>query len=236
MSKDPTAGSLSIISVPIGNLKDITERAKTVLSSVDIIACEDTRVTGKLLTKFGIEKKPALCSYRDENEIALADSLVSKIKDGQKVALVSDAGTPAISDPGFRLVKACRKAQVKITALPGASALINALVLSGLPTDTFFFAGFLPPKRSARERFLKENYDQSYTIIIYESCHRIEKCLEDIITVLGPDRVISICREMTKMHESVYTGTAKSVQESLLKGSKKGEFVVLIAKQSFSIY
>lgn len=235
MSKDSSEGILYIVSVPIGNLADITDRAKSILSEVDIIACEDTRVTGKLLSKLSIEDKPALRSYRDENELALADSIVGMIKTGQRIALVSDAGTPAISDPGFRLIKACRKEGVPVTALPGACALINALALSGLPTDAFLFAGFLPPKRSARERFLKENAEQNHTLVVYESCHRIEKFLEDIISVLGSDRVISICREMTKMHESVLTGSAESVQKKLLSGSKKGEFVVCIAKQSFKV-
>jgi len=235
MSKDSSEGILYIVSVPIGNLADITDRAKSILSEVDIIACEDTRVTGKLLSKLGIEDKPALRSYRDENELALAGSIVEMIKGGQRIALVSDAGTPSISDPGFRLIKACRKEGLPVTALPGACALVNALALSGLPTDAFLFAGFLPPKRSARERFLKENAEQNYTLVVYESCHRIEKFIEEIISVLGSDRVISVCREMTKMHESVLTGSAKSVQKRLLSGSKKGEFVVLIAKQSFNI-
>jgi 16S rRNA (cytidine1402-2'-O)-methyltransferase len=233
MNPNKVEGQLFIISVPIGNLKDITERAKETLQTVDLIACEDTRVTGKLLKALAIQRGIPLISYRDENEHALSETLLAKIKDGVSIALLSDAGTPAISDPGFRLINACRIAGVTITALPGACALINALALSGLPTDSFLFAGFLAPKRSARQKFFREHADQPYTIILYESCHRIEKCIEDIITVLGSDRVISICREMTKIHESVHTGNALEVQETVSRKSKKGEFVVLIAKKSF---
>lgn len=227
-------GHLYIISVPIGNLKDISERAKERFQNVDLIACEDTRVTGKLLKNLDLQKGIPLVSYRDENERSLTESLVEKIRQGTKVALVCDAGTPAISDPGYRLINACRKEAVNITALPGPCALTNALALSGLPTDAFLFAGFLPPKRSARQKFFREQADQPYTLILYESCHRIEKFLEDLIAELGEERIISICREMTKMHESVFTGTALSVQERLLKTSKKGEFVVLIAKRKFT--
>ena len=235
MAENISEGSLSIVSVPIGNLGDITDRAKTILSSADFIACEDTRVTGKLLDKLNIEKRGSFISYREENEKLLADQLVSEIQSGKTIALVSDAGTPAISDPGFRLISACRKANVAITALPGACAIINALALSGLPTDSFLYHGFLPPKTSARKKFFEANSDLPYTIIIYESCHRIEKCIVDIISTLGNDRIISVCREMTKLHETVFTGTAESVLQLLSKASKKGEFVVLIAKQKFTL-
>ncbi len=228
-------GGLYIISVPIGNLNDISERAKFHLENNDIIACEDTRVTGKLIEKLNLKKKGAFRSYRDENEQHIAEQIVSEIQAGKSVSLVSDAGTPAISDPGFRLISACQKANVPITALPGACALINALCLSGLPTDSFLFLGFLPAKTSARKKTFTLHQNQPYTLIIYESCHRIEKCLEDIIFVLGPQRIISVCREMTKLHETVFTGTSKFVLESIKTKSKKGEFVVLIAKDSFSL-
>ena len=235
MTENISEGSLSIVSVPIGNLGDITERAIAILSSADFIACEDTRVTGKLLDKLNIEKRGSFISYREENEKLLAEQLVSEIQSGKTIALVSDAGTPAISDPGFRLVSACRKANLAITALPGACAIINALALSGLPTDSFLYQGFLPPKTSARKKFFKANSELPYTIIIYESCHRIEKCIADIISTLGNDRIISVCREMTKLHETVFTGTAEFVLQQLSKTSKKGEFVVLIAKQKFTL-
>lgn len=226
-------GGLYIVSVPIGNLGDLSERAKLLLASVDRIACEDTRVTGKLLTKLGIETEARLCSYRDENEGVLSEQIVSEIRSGAQYALLSDAGTPAISDPGFRLIRACRKAGLSVTALPGACALINALCLSGLPTDGFLFLGFLPPKTAARKKVFTTYRELPYTLILYESCHRIEKCIDDIISILGPDRVISVCREMTKLHETVSTGKAVSVQKEIGKRSKKGEFVVLIAKQSY---
>ena len=234
MDNDISEGSLFIVSVPIGNLGDISERAKVILSSVDYIACEDTRVTGKLLDKLNIEKRAPFISYREENEKILAGRLVSEILSGKRIALVSDAGTPAISDPGFRLISACRKANVAVTALPGACAIINALTLSGLPTDSFLYHGFLPPKTSARKKFFEAHSDLPYTIIIYESCHRIEKCIADIVSVLGNDRIISVCREMTKLHETVFTGTAESVLLKLSKTNKKGEFVVLIAKKKFT--
>ena len=235
MTKNISQGRLFIISVPIGNLGDITERAKAILSSADFVACEDTRVTGKLLDKLNIEKRGSFISYREENEKLLAKELVSQIQLGKTIALVSDAGTPAISDPGFRLISACRKASVAITALPGACAIINALALSGLPTDSFLYHGFLPPKTSARKKFFEANSAIPHTIIIYESCHRIEKCIADIISTLGNDRIISVCREMTKLHETVFTGTAESVSKELYKTSKKGEFVVVIAKKKFTL-
>ena len=235
MTGNISEGSLSIVSVPIGNLGDISERAKAVLSESDFIACEDTRVTGKLLDKLNIEKRGSFISYREENEKLLAKKLVSEIQSGKTIALVSDAGTPAISDPGFRLIHACRKARVVITALPGPCAIINALALSGLPTDSFLYHGFLPPKSSARKKFFQANSNLPFTIIIYESCHRIEKCIVDIISTLGNNRIISICREMTKLHETVFTGTAESVLQQLSKTSKKGEFVVLIAKKNFTL-
>ena len=235
MTENVSSGGLSIVSVPIGNLGDISERAKAILSTADLIACEDTRVTGKLLDKLNIEKSGTFISYREENEKILAEQLVTEIQSGKTIALVSDAGTPAISDPGFRLISACRKANVSITALPGACAIINALALSGLPTDSFLYQGFLPPKTSARKKFFQAHSELPYTIIIYESCHRIEKCINDIVSTLGKDRVISVCREMTKLHETVFTGTAESVSEQLSRTSKKGEFVVLIAKETFSL-
>jgi 16S rRNA (cytidine1402-2'-O)-methyltransferase len=235
MTVNISGGSLAIVSVPIGNLGDISVRAKETLATADLIACEDTRVTGKLLDKLNIKKRGTFISYREENEKILSEQLVSEIQSGKIIALVSDAGTPAISDPGFRLISACRKANVQIDALPGACAIINALALSGLPTDSFLYQGFLPPKTSARQKFFKNNSEAPYTIIIYESCHRIEKCISDIACTLGSDRVISVCREMTKLHETVFTGTAEFVLEQLSKTSKKGEFVVLIAKQKFTL-
>lgn len=226
---------LYIVSVPIGNISDISIRAKSCLEIVDIIACEDTRITGKLLSRLNINKNAIYYSYREENEKHITKELISKINSGKSVALVSDAGTPTISDPGFRLVSACRKCNVPITALPGPCALINALSISGLPTDAFLFIGFLPNKKSARKKIFNLNKSIPYTLIMYESCHRIEKCLEDILEVYGPTRIISVCREMTKLNETIFTGSTEHVIKSVKSRSKKGEFVILIAKESFNL-
>ncbi|MGB0257332.1 MAG: 16S rRNA (cytidine(1402)-2'-O)-methyltransferase [Coraliomargarita sp.] len=228
------SGTLTLIAVPIGNLGDISQRAIDTLSSANCIACEDTRVTGKLLSKLEIEK-PELLSYRDENEKFLASQLADRIAAGEHIALVADAGTPAISDPGFRLVRECRKRSLPVTTTPGPSAVITALSISGLPSDGFFYAGFLAPKSAARKRFFTEYQDFGYTTVLYESCHRIGKFLNDLVDTLGPDRCISVCRELTKLHETVHSGSAADVRDRVAKGSQKGEFVVLIAKAGFEL-
>ena len=220
--------------MPIGNLGDISQRAVETLRSASCIACEDTRVTGKLLSKLEIEK-PELLSYRDENEKFLASQLADRIAEGADITLVADAGTPAISDPGFRLVRECRKRGLTVTTTPGPSAVITALSISGLPSDGFFYAGFLAPKSAARKRFFTEYQDFGYTTVVYESCHRIGKFLNDLVDTLGPDRCISVCRELTKLHETVHTGPAAEVRDRVAKGSQKGEFVVLIAKAGFEL-
>ena len=228
-------GMLTLISTPIGNLSDITTRSIEKLKTATLIACEDTRVTGKLLSKLAIETHGKLIAYHDKNEAQLADSIADRIENGEDVALVADAGTPAISDPGFRLVRACRKRGLPVTATPGVSAAITALSTSGLPSDQFLFAGFLAPKSAARKRFFESNKTRDYTIILYESCHRIEKFLNDLIETLGPNRCICVCRELTKLHETVFTGPAEDVYQKIMDGSKKGEFVVCIAKEGFEI-
>lgn len=220
--------------MPIGNLGDISQRAVETLRSASCIACEDTRVTGKLLSKLEIEK-PELLSYRDENEKFLASQLADRIAEGADITLVADAGTPAISDPGFRLVRECRKRGLTVTTTPGPSAVITALSISGLPSDGFFYAGFLAPKSAARKRFFTEYQGFGYTTVLYESCHRIGKFLNDLVDTLGPDRCISVCRELTKLHETVHTGPAAEVRDRVAKGSQKGEFVVLIAKAGFEL-
>lgn len=228
-------GTLTLVAVPIGNLGDISQRAIETLRSANCIACEDTRITGKLLAKLDIQHQAELLSYRDENEKFLAQPLAERITNGESIVLVADAGTPAISDPGFRLVRECRKRKLPVTATPGPNAAITALAISGLPSDGFFYAGFLAPKSAARKRFFEQNRDFSYTIILYESCHRIGKFLNDLVATLGPDRCISVCRELTKLHETIHTGPASEVRDRVAKASQKGEFVVLIAKQGFEL-
>lgn len=226
---------LTLVSTPIGNLSDLTERSLEYLGSADCIACEDTRVTGKLLAKLSITKSHTLLSYREENEKHMAIQLAERIASGEKVVLVSDAGMPAISDPGFRLVRECQRRGLPVTCAPGATACTTALAISGLPTDGFLFAGFLPPKAAARKRFFEKYQDFEYTIVLYESCHRIGKFLNDLIEMLGEHRCISVARELTKLHETVLSGSAKEVQERISKGSKKGEFVVCIAKDGYEL-
>ena len=165
----------------------------------------------------------------------MATELANRIEAGEDIALIADAGTPAISDPGFRLVRECHKRGVKVTTAPGVSAVITALSLSGLPSDGFLYVGFLAPKSAARKRFFEAQSAFDYTIIIYESCHRIGKFLNDLVETLGPDRCISVCRELTKLHETVHTGPAGEVRDRVAKGSQKGEFVILIAKDGFQL-
>lgn len=228
-----TPGSLILVATPIGNLSDQTERATDYLRTADCIACEDTRVTGKLLSKLEINKSGALLSYREENEKFLALELAERISEGAHIVLVADAGMPAISDPGFRLVRECRKRGLRVTCAPGATACTTALALSGLPTDGFLFAGFLPPKSAARKRFIEKYQNFEYTIVLYESCHRIVKFLDDLICVLGESRTICVARELTKLHETVISGPAEEVRARILKTSQKGEFVVCIAKEGY---
>ncbi len=225
-------GTLHIVSTPIGNLGDLSPRAKEVLGSVPVIACEDTRVTGALFAHAEIPK-PRLISYRDENEAARAAELVEFLQSGSDVALVCDAGTPTLSDPGFRLIRACQKSHLPVRVVPGPCALIAAITASGLPSDRFFFCGFLPPKSAARKRFLEEHQDFPSTIILYESVHRIEKLLAEIIEVLGEERILSVSRELTKRFETTATGPAASVRQKVLAQARKGEFVILIASRSF---
>lgn len=230
-SLTPIPGTLYVVATPIGNLADLTDRARAILGAVDFIACEDTRTTGGLLTRFGLHRP--LVSYHDHNEIEAAGRIVEKIAAGSSVALVSDAGTPAISDPGFRLVRACRRRGLPVIPVPGACAIAAVLSASGLPTNGFFFAGFLTAKTSARTAFLEKYRDFEFTLALYESCHRIDKFAVEIVATLGPDRVVCIAREVTKLHETWLVGRAADVSSRLLAGSLKGEFVVLIAPADF---
>ena len=235
MESKTTSGTLTLVAAPIGNLSDTTARAIEVLGNATCIACEDTRVTGKLLSKLEIQHNATLISYREENESYMAGELADRIAAGEDITLIADAGTPAISDPGFRLVRECRKRGLKVTTAPGVSAVVTALSLSGLPSDGFLYVGFLPPKSAARKRFFEAQKDFGYSIIVYESCHRIGKFLNDLVEILGPDRCISVCRELTKLHETVHTGPAGEVRDRVAKGSQKGEFVVVIAKDGFEL-
>lgn len=224
-------GCLYVVATPIGNLSDITDRAKTVLAECDTVICEDTRVTKVLLDHLGLYKP--LLAYHDNNELRQTPQVIDKILAGERVALVSDAGTPAISDPGFRVVRECRRQGLTVIPVPGPSALISALSASGLPTNAFFYAGFLQPKTSARQKFLTEYKDFPHTIVLYESSHRIEKFMDDIIRVLGTERVICVAREITKRFETFYVGSAAAVHEQMKNSTTKGEFVVIIASSEF---
>src|SRR5215467_12839542 len=195
--------TLFVVATPIGNLGDITARALETLRNVDLVACEDTRHTIKLLTHFGIQRP--LISYHDFNEKERAAELVKKIEGGLKVALVSDAGTPGISDPGYRLVRLCRERRIDVISIPGANAAIAALASSGLPSDQFLFVGFLPAKRKARQERLRELQSMPCTLVFYEAPHRIRETLEDLKAFFG-DRTAYIGRELTKLHEEQLFG------------------------------
>jgi 16S rRNA (cytidine1402-2'-O)-methyltransferase len=226
-------GHLYVVATPIGNLSDLTERARLILSTVDLVACEDTRTTGALLTRLGLHRP--LVPYHDHNETAAAEQLVTKLREGKSVAVVSDAGTPAISDPGFRVVRACRRAALPVVPIPGACALAAVLSAGGLPSDGFLFVGFLPPKTSARVAFLEKYRNFDYTLALYESCHRIDKFAAEIVATLGPARVVCVAKEVTKLHELFLVGPAAEVEQRLAKTSLKGEFVVLVAPADFTL-
>ena len=232
-SRRAQPGHLYVVATPIGNLGDLTDRARDILASVDLVACEDTRTTGLLLRHLGLHKD--LVAYHEHNELEAATRLADLIGQGRSVAVVSDAGTPAISDPGFRVVRACRQRGLPVVPVPGAAALTAVLSAAGLPTNAFFFAGFLPPKSAARQTFLERHREFDHTIALYESCHRIDKFAAEIVAVLGPDRVICIAKEVTKLHETFLVGLAGEVAARLAKLSLKGEFVVLIAPRDFTL-
>lgn len=226
-------GTLYVVATPIGNLADLTERARAILGSVDVVACEDTRTTGAMLVRLGLHK--TLVAYHEHNELEAAERLAGEIAAGRSIAVVSDAGTPALSDPGFRLVRACRRRALPVIPVPGASALTAVLSASGLPTNGFLYVGFLPPKSAARIGFFEKYRDFEYTLALYESCHRIDKAVAEIVTTLGGDRVICVAKEVTKLHETFFVGAAADVQARLAKASLKGEFVLLIAPTDFRL-
>jgi len=232
-SLTPLPGHLYVVATPIGNLADITERARAVLGGVDLIACEDTRTTGAMLTRFGLRQE--LIPYHEHNETEAAERLADQLVAGKSIAVVSDAGTPALSDPGFRLVRACRRRGLPVVPVPGPSALTAVLSASGLPTNGFLYVGFLPPKSAARIAFLEKYRSFDYTLVLYESCHRIDKAVDEIVATLGGARVICVAKEVTKLHETFFVGGAADVQARLAQASLKGEFVLVIAPEDFAL-
>lgn len=232
-SLTPQPGHLYIVATPIGNMADLSERAKAILAAVDLVACEDTRTTGGFLSRLGLHRE--LLAYHEHNETEAAELLADLLSSGKSIALVTDAGTPALSDPGFRVVRACRRRNLPVTPVPGACAAVSVLSAAGLPTNGFLFAGFLPPKTAARRTFLEKYRDFDFTVCLYESCHRIVAFSEEIAEVLGPSRVVCVAKEVTKLHETFLVGTASEVRDKLAKLSIKGEFVVLIAPSDFSL-
>lgn len=225
-------GVLYVVATPIGNLGDMTRRAVEVLGLVDVIASEDTRVTRRLLTHFDIENR--CVSYHDKNEQYRSEELVNSLIDGNSVALVSDAGTPCISDPGYRIVNLAKQSGIEVVSVPGPSAVTAALSISGLPTDHFFFEGFLPKKkgRQTRFQFLKS---LEASVVVYESPMRIIKTLNDISTFMGDIRIVSVCREITKKFEETFMGTIGDAITYFSQKNPKGEFVIVIAKDGYEL-
>jgi 16S rRNA (cytidine1402-2'-O)-methyltransferase len=224
-------GTLYLVATPIGNLEDITLRALRVLREADLIACEDTRQTGKLLQHFEIIDKP-MVSYHDHNEAARSGELVAKLEGGANVALVSDAGTPLVSDPGYRLVTAAIGAGIAVVPIPGASAVLSALTAAGLPSEAFRFCGFLPQKSGQRKKTLEEFRGEDCTLMFYEAPHRILDALSDVAAVFG-ERPVVVARELTKLHEEFLRGTPEQVRGQLAaRPSVKGEMVLLIGRGS----
>lgn len=218
-------GKLILVPTPIGNLQDITLRAISVLKEADIILAEDTRVSSKLLKHLEINKK--LSAHHKFNEHKTAASIVSKIQQGNTVALISDAGTPAISDPGFLLVRACVEKEIEVECLPGPTALIPALAVSGLPTEKFVFEGFLPQKKGRQTR-LKILAEEPRTIVLYESPHRLIKALGQLAEYLGAERRACVCRELSKMFEEIKRGTVTELMDYYTTRPPKGEIVIVV--------
>ncbi len=221
-------GTVYLVATPIGNLADISQRALETLKAVDLIACEDTRHTGKLLSHFGIKKK--LVSYHEHNENSRADEFAALLSDGKSIAVVSDAGTPAICDPALRIVQKAHEIGAKVVSIPGAVAFVNALIVSGLPTDSIFFGGFLPSRKNERRKRLAEVSPIPATIIFYETPHRIAKSLLDCREVLG-NRKAAIVREITKLHEETILGNLEELAERFAVGEVKGEIVLVIDRE-----
>lgn len=222
-------GKLYIVSTPIGNLKDITLRAIETLNEVDFILCEDTRITSILLKQYNIIKH--LISFNAVSETKKIPIVIERLQQGQSYALVSDSGTPAISDPGIRLVSEAIKNEIEVITIPGATALIAALTISGLPTDSFVFEGFLPQKKG-RQKKLSELSQEERTIVLYESSHRIEKLIDELVQFF-PERYVVVCRELTKKFEESWRGFPSEIKDKLKERTIKGEFVIVIASKDW---
>ena len=233
MTMDPSGGpagtgTLFVIATPIGNLGDLSPRALETLRTVDAVCAEDTRHTRQLLAHFGVERP--LLALHEHNEEALAAKLVARLQAGESLALVSDAGTPLVSDPGFRVVRAARAAGLKVSPVPGPSALIAALSVAGLPSDRFVFEGFLPAKASARRERLQRLAGEPRTLVFYESSHRIAEALADLRAAFGDERPAAIARELTKLFETVLDGTLAQLQATVDAddNQRKGEFAIVV--------
>jgi 16S rRNA (cytidine1402-2'-O)-methyltransferase len=223
----PLSAGLYLVATPIGNLGDVTLRALETLAAADLVACEDTRVTARLLERYGI--RTALTPYHDHNAAAARPKILARIRDGGAVALVSDAGTPLVSDPGYRLVRAAQDEGLAVTTVPGASAVLAALAVAGLPTDRFFFEGFLPPKDGARRARIAELARIPATLVLFESGPRIADALAALAEGLG-GRTAAVCRELTKLHEEVRRDTLAALADAYAAGAEmRGEFVLVIA-------
>ncbi len=224
-------GTLYLVATPIGNLADISSRALKTLEAVDLIACEDTRHTGKLLNHFNIKKK--LVSYHEHNENSRTEEFAEILRQGKSIAVVSDAGTPAICDPALRVVRRAHEIGAKVVAIPGAVAFVNALIVSGLPTDSVFFGGFLPSKKTDRRKRLSEVSKIPATLCFYETPHRLSKSLVDCLEILG-SRKAAVVREITKIHEEIILGSLKELAEKFSSGDVKGEIVLVINREEIS--
>lgn len=224
-------GTLYVVATPIGNLDDISARARDVLSKADVVAAEDTRRARQLLTRLGFSRR--LVSVHENNEAERVEQLIDVLRSGGAVALISDAGTPLVSDPGYRLLAAARDQAIPVSPIPGCCAAIAALSVAGLPTDRFRFEGFLPARSSARRKRLMALRNCPDTLIFYESVHRIAAVLDDFQELLGPERPITVGRELTKLHETIYRGSIAEVREQLKTdpGGNKGEFTLVVSGQ-----
>lgn len=222
-------GTLYLVATPIGNLSDFSSRAVETLRNVDLIACEDTRHTRKLLTHFNISKK--LVSYHEHNETARTTEFAELLADGKNIAVVSDAGTPGISDPSFRIVEKAYEINARVVAIPGAVAFVNAVVISGIPTDSIFFGGFLPSRKNERQRRLEELREIPATLCFYESPHRLRKSLADCAEVLG-NRKAAVARELTKIHEEIVRGKLNELANVFAQIPVKGEIVLIIDREN----
>ena len=220
---------LYVVATPIGNLEDITLRALRILKEVDLIACEDTRHTQKLLNHYGIAARTV--SYHEHNEASRAEELIRQLKDGLRIALVTDAGMPGISDPGYRVIAKAVEHEISVVPIPGASAFVAALAASGLPTDSFEFRGFLPPKHGQRQQVLESIRNSTQTQVFYEAPHRVKESVADVVEILGTQRRIVVAREVTKLHEEFLRGSAGKVLEILNSQQEvKGEITLVIGK------